>query len=295
MSAHLPPLNWLRVFEAAARHESFARASSELGMSPAAVSQQIRALESQLGAALFERRAHSVSLTDRGQAYLPGVQHALGGLVGATEALFGAAEVQRVYVQSVLLFARGVLAPGDLDFAGTHPGIDLAISTGNNAQDFSRGFSDLQIIFGNPLAHSGDSDRLLGEVLRPVAPPAIAAQITTPADLTRHALIEVSTHRAGWPHVLDAFAMPPRRAAPILVDNTVTAMALASQGVGIALARAPASDAVEASFGLVPCLADGQVPGPQAYHLICPDRRALRASVRVFRDWLIAHCAALER
>lgn len=294
MSPHLPPLNWLRVFEAAARHESFARAAAELAMSAAAVSQQIRALETHLGAALFLRRAHAVSLTDRGRAYLPCVQHALGGLSGATEALFGAEGVQRVYVQSLLLFAQGILAPGYMDFAARHPGIDLALSTGNQPEDFSRGFSDVQIIFGNPLPYGGDSDRLLGEVLRPVAHPEIAARIRAPADLLEHSLLEVSTHRAGWSYVLDALAAPVHRGAPIMVDNTVMAMALAQQGVGIALARAPSSDAAQAAAGLVPCLEDVSVPGRQAYHLICADRTALRAPVGKFRDWLLERCARLE-
>ena len=77
MTAPLPSLNWLRVFEAAARCESFARAAEELNMSAAAVSQQVRALEERLGAALFERPAHAVRLTDPGRAYLPGVQQAM--------------------------------------------------------------------------------------------------------------------------------------------------------------------------------------------------------------------------
>ena len=77
MAAPQPPLNWLRVFEAAARCQSFSRAADELNMSASAVSQQIRALEQRLGAPLFERHARAVTLTVAGRAYLPGVQHAL--------------------------------------------------------------------------------------------------------------------------------------------------------------------------------------------------------------------------
>src|SRR5688500_10528045 len=69
----LPPLVWLRAFEAAARRSSFTLAADELGLTQAAISQQIRALESRLGAALFHRRQRGVILTPEGSAYLPHV------------------------------------------------------------------------------------------------------------------------------------------------------------------------------------------------------------------------------
>ena len=102
MAVSVPSLNWLRVFEAAARCESFSRAAAQLNMSPAAVSQQVRALEERLDMALFERHAHAVTLTEVGRAYLPSVQQALLTLENATEGLFGAARAQQLFVQSVL-------------------------------------------------------------------------------------------------------------------------------------------------------------------------------------------------
>ena len=294
MSKSLPPLNWLRVFEAAARHESFARAADELNMSAAAVSQQVRALEDRLGAALFVRHAQKVILTERARAYLPGVQNALTSLLNTTEGLFGAAPHQQLYVQSVLIFAHGVLAPGYPDFIASHPGIVLTLSTGDMPGDFAPGFSYMQVIFGNPVAYGGDSDLLMGEVLRPVATPQIAAQIKSPADLLAFTLIDVSTHRAGCPYVLDVMAVPPGGTQTIMMDSTMMAMSLARQGVGIALARAPASDMSQADMGLVPCLPEMDVPGRESYHLVYPDRAALRPPGRAFRTWLLARCAAMR-
>ena len=63
MPANIPSLNWLRVFEAAARMENFARAGELLDLSTSAVSQQVKALENHLGEQLFERHARSVELT----------------------------------------------------------------------------------------------------------------------------------------------------------------------------------------------------------------------------------------
>ena len=79
MARRIPSLNWLRVFEAAARAGSFARAAETLNISPPAVGQQIRALEDHLGRALFERGPQSVMLTEAGRAYLPAGAQALHG------------------------------------------------------------------------------------------------------------------------------------------------------------------------------------------------------------------------
>ena len=287
MSSRLPSLNWLRVFEAAARTESFARAAAQLNLSAAAVSQQVKALETQLGTPLFQRHAHAVTLTEAGRAYLPSVQQSLLRLETATTGLFGKSREQRLFVQSVLLFAHGVLAPGIPAFQDAHPQINLALSTGNMVADFANQFTDLQIVFGNPALYGAEGDRLMGEVLYPMAMPEIAAQITTENDLIGHRLIEVSTHRASWPHVFEHLRLSHGQAQYFFADNSLMAAELAAQGAGIALARASASDLVMHRAGLVPCLPDIRVPGQEDYHLVYPDRDALRPAARLFREWLL--------
>ncbi|MEZ5913020.1 MAG: LysR family transcriptional regulator [Paracoccaceae bacterium] len=283
----IPSLNWLRVFEAAARTESFARAAAELNMSAPAVSQQIRALEDHLGAPLFTRHAHAVRLTDAGRAYLPSVQTSLVTLESATAGLFGRAREERLYVRSVLIFAQGVLAPLHRDFADRHPDIALNLTTGNAAGDFLQGFADIQIIFGAPSPYGAAHDHLMDEVLYPVARPDIAASITRPADLLAHPLIEVATHRAGWPHVFESLKLLGERARFLMVDSTVMATVMAAEGAGIALARAPASDWAVRQAGLVECLPGFEVAGLESYYLVYPDRTALRPPAQVFRRWLL--------
>src|SRR4029077_823684 len=85
MSHRLPPLNGLRSFEAAARHLSFTRAADELGVTPGAVSQQVKSLEGVLGMQLFRRLPRSLILTDEGEAYLPAITSAFGLISKATE------------------------------------------------------------------------------------------------------------------------------------------------------------------------------------------------------------------
>ena len=85
MSHRLPPLNGLRSFEAAARHLSFTRAADELGVTPGAVSQQVKSLEGALGVTLFRRLPRSLVLTDAGEAYLPAIESAFDIISRATE------------------------------------------------------------------------------------------------------------------------------------------------------------------------------------------------------------------
>src|SRR5882672_4761322 len=85
MSHRLPPLNGLRSFEAAARHLSFTHAADELGVTPGAVSQQVKSLEAALGIALFRRLPRSLVLTSAGEAYLPAINSAFNIISSATE------------------------------------------------------------------------------------------------------------------------------------------------------------------------------------------------------------------
>ncbi|NOD77911.1 LysR family transcriptional regulator [Ruegeria sp. HKCCD4332] len=294
MSSRIPSLNWLRVFEAAARTESFARAAVQLNMSAAAVSQQVKALETRLGTPLFHRHAHAVTLTEAGRAYLPSVQQSLLMLETATTGLFGETREQRLYVQSVLLFAHGILAKGLSAFQARHPDINLSLSTGNIVSDFANRFTDLQIVFGNPALFGTEGDELIREVLYPVAPPAIAAQIKTPQDLLSYTLIEVSTHRASWPHWFETLRLPAGQAQYFFADNSIMAAELSASGLGIALARAPASDRIMGMSGLVPCLPEAKVAGQEAYHLIYPSLTTMRTPARMFRDWLLDYSTAVQ-
>lgn len=294
MSGRVPSLNWLRVFEAAARTESFARAADQLNMSAAAVSQQVRALEERLGTPLFERRAQSVVLTEAGRSYLAPVQQSLMTLENATEGLFGEARAGQLYVQSVMLFAHGILAGNLHEFETAHPNVALTLATANSALEFSQGFADLKIIFGSPQPFGRFSDGLIGERLYPVALPEVAATIRQPADLLAHRLVEVSTHRASWPHFFESAGVIAGRARYLFTDSTLMAFSVASQGHGIALARAPASDKAMRDAGLVACQPDLWAEGTTGYHLVYDDPGGLRSPARAFRTWLLDHMAGLR-
>ncbi len=111
MRGPLPPLAALEAFEAAARHESFARAAAELHLSPSAVSHRIRVLEAHLGHRLFQRLTHGVRLSDRGRAYLPIVLGAFDELASATAGIFDERTGGTVTVRAPVSYGSQFLAP----------------------------------------------------------------------------------------------------------------------------------------------------------------------------------------
>lgn len=284
MSRRLPSLNWLRVFEAAARTGSFARAAERLAMSPPAVSQQVRALEDHLGRPLFERAAAGVTLTEAGRGLLVVVSDALGRMESATAALAMPGGPPLVLGVSLMLSA-GWLMPRLPRFQEAHPDVTLDLHT-LVGREVPPGHAALWIAFGPPRP-GAETAPLFGEDLVPVARPDLVARIRTRADLLRERLIEVSDHRKTWAQVFDGEVLPPE-ARVTHVDTSLTAYALAGAGGGVALARPPASDGLVALHGLAPCLPGLRVPGVERYHLAWPAGARLGRDARRFRDWLLA-------
>ena len=284
MVNRIPSLNWLRVFEAAARTGSFSRAADTLNMSRPAVSQQILALEGALDRQLFERGARSVTLTDAGKAFLPTVAQSLHAIETASANLFGGQQTRALNVQCTLLFATGWLAPRLPSFSALHPETRVNLSTGNHEREFAADKADLRLVFGLSPNPNEESDALFGESIYPVAPPAIAGHIQGPEDLLKFPLIEVAVHRTNWWSFLPANAPGPNF---IYTDNSLTALALARNGA-VALARAPACGDLPAQFGLERCAGFRAAKGVQSYALVHPGVTQLSVAARQFRDWLLS-------
>ena len=291
MPSRIPSLNWLRVFEAAARTSSFTRAAETLNMSPPAVGQQIKALEEHLGRELFTRGPRSVTLTEAGRAFLPSVAQSLHTVEVATNNLFGSRERQTLTVQCSLMLACGWLAPRLPGFQIQHPEIQVNLMTGILEEEFNRAGADLRILFGVSAARHEDADPLFGETLYPVAPPEIADQIRSAGDLAHWPLVEIATHRANWFAILPPHGPEPRFT---YTDTTVAALAIAASGA-IALAREPASGALPTRHGLVRCLPDLEAKGVQAYSLVRPGGAPLSKAARSFRNWLLEEASQSSR
>ena len=288
VNRRIPSLNWLRVFEIAARTESFARAAEALNMSAPAVSQQIRALETWLGRKLFERQPRSVRLTEAGRAFLPVVANAIGSVETTAASLFGRQGAQPLIVRASILFASGWLGPRIASFTQANPKIQLSVVAAMSENDYRRPDAEVSITFGLPPDIGQTGSTLFGETLIPVTTPEIAANIRSPIDLLRYPLIEVSSHQATWYRLLPDPHLWPVQPRFHYTDSTLIALSFASMGAGIALARAPATDALVAQQGLVPCLENHAEPGIEKYHVVYRKMPKLSPAASAFVTWLRA-------
>src|SRR5271170_1294517 len=129
MAFRLPPLSSLRVFEAAARHNSFQKAAGELNLTASAISHGIQTLENWLGVELFHRETRGLRLTGAGEIYAPLVNQALNILANATDQLPGRKATGTLSVSSAPTFANKILLPRLDKFAAQFPDIRVTIDT----------------------------------------------------------------------------------------------------------------------------------------------------------------------
>jgi len=291
----IPSLNWLRVFEAAARMENFARAAEWLNMSTSAVSQQVKALESHLGEALFKRGARHVELTDAGHAFLPTVRQSLKSIEETAASLFGQDKDNTLTLQADLSLTLSWLTDRLPDFSRRHPQVQLHLNGAYHDIDYQRPGYELRILFGPVHRSWGQCDRLYDEVIYPVANPAIADSVRTAEDFLQHRLMQISTHQVNWNQVLQAVAIdavPTRQLC--FTDSTQMSLNLAAAGYGIALARAPTTNRLLDKLGLKSCRLCPQLKSTEAYYLSYRNRESLSAAAELFRHWLLEQVGMLD-
>ncbi|HUV21613.1 MAG TPA: LysR family transcriptional regulator [Gammaproteobacteria bacterium] len=294
MKRGIPSLNWLRVFEAAARMESFARAAELLNMSTSAVSQQIKALESHFGEDLFKRGPRHVELTDAGHAFLPTVRQSLKSVEETAASLFGQDKDNTLTLQADLSLTLSWLTDRLPAFSRRHPQIQLHLNGAYHDPDYQRPGFELRILFGPVHRSWGQCDRLYDEVIYPVASPAIADSIRTADDFLQHRLMQISTHQVNWNQVLQAVAIdsvPTRQLC--FTDSTQVSLNLAAAEYGIALARAPTTNRLVARLGLKPCRICPRLQSTEAYYLSYRNLESLSGAAREFRHWLLAEVSGL--
>src|SRR5262247_1321988 len=167
MLRRLPPLNALRAFEVAARHNSFTGAATELRVSHAAVSRHVRALEGRLGVTLFRRAKRGVELTDDGRRYLKAVSAAFEAIAEATEALAKPKDV-RVRVSVEPAFAGRWLIHRLGRFQAAHPDVDVVLDASPQLVDLARDEADLAIRYGQGGWPGMQEDQLAPSCVYPV-------------------------------------------------------------------------------------------------------------------------------
>jgi LysR family glycine cleavage system transcriptional activator len=284
----LPPLTWLRAFEAAARTLSFTSAAAELHVTQAAISKHVKSLELRLGQPLFLRRPRSLELTKMGEAYLPKVQDALERLATGTREVFGRRRGQVLTLRCAVSFSVTWLAPRLGAYLAARPGRSVRIISTVWTDSFDREAVDLDIQYGTGGWEGVESHRLTWDRITPLCAPEMAAGLRAPGDLAGQRLLHVMGYQEGWGRWLAAAGA--RQVDPgqgLHLDTSLAAFALAAQGVGVALGRSSLAAGDRAAGRLVaPFALD--LPIDEAFHLLVPKGRDPHPEAAEFADWLVA-------
>lgn len=298
MKRNLPPLPWLRAFEASARHLSFTHAASELNLTQAAISKQIKLLEQHVREPLFHRRPRSLTLTKIGEAYLPKVHDAFERLAAGTDEVFGARSAEALTVRSAVSFSVNWLGRRLPRFFAQHPGkrVRIVSSVWNDAFDKDR--FDLDILYGTGQWAGLRADRLTWESVTPVCSPALpdgATPLRKPEDLQHHKLLHVLGYEAGWAVWLQAAGVEDFNPGQGLqFDTSLLAFEVAARGEGVALGRTSLIQGELASGRLVDPF-NLPVPVDEAFYLGSPRDGTEHPDANLFRTWLLQEADACRQ
>ncbi|MGC1496347.1 MAG: LysR family transcriptional regulator [Sulfitobacter sp.] len=228
-----PHLNAMRCFEASARLGGFAAAADELSVTPGAVSQQIKALEDWLGAALFERRSQGVALTPLGAEVVDDFTTAFDALGGALHNLRAKAPQSKVNIAALPSIAQLWLGPRLPAVRGAFPNLSISVTALETPPNLQREMFDLSVFFADS-SHVPQQHILQRDVIFPVCTPALASQLNAPKDLENVTLIYDATWSDDWMTWLKGAGLPSNLARPGPVFS-LYALALSEvvQGAGV--------------------------------------------------------------
>jgi LysR family glycine cleavage system transcriptional activator len=288
----LPPLNALRAFEAAARHQSFSAAAEELHVTHGAISHQVKALEAWLGMPLFERLTRAVRLTEAGSAYRPVIEGAFNQIDAATRGLAHARIDAPLHVTTTPAFAVRWLAPRLGRLWREHPDLDLRLHEAPWLTDVNplSGDTDLVVRIGAAGGAGIESMPLMPGTVTPMCSPRLlegGPPVERPEDLLAYGLLHSHGYRP-WQDWFERFGVGDADVAhgPIFDDtNLAYSAALAGQGVGL-LHTALTVDEIAAGQLVQPF--DAEAQDDMGYYIAYAAASRDEARVARFRDWLLA-------
>ena len=304
MRRPLPALNALRTFEAVARLASFSRAAAELGVTPAAVSHQVKVLEEQLGQRLLTRTSRRVEVTAAGSALAQAVAEALDGLAAAVGRLKGRPRENRLLVSTSPSLGSKWLVPRLERFSQQHPEADVRIEVSSALVEFGEDV-DLALRFGAGSYPGLAAERLFDEVIFPVCSPKLLRRgppLNEPEDLRRHTLIHYDWQAQGivWPDwqmwllAAGVRGVDTERGLHFGMGNLALQAAIDGQGVALGDSTL-VSDDLAARRLVRPFALSLQAPLGFAYHLVYPAAALEKPLAAAFRDWLLAEAAETKR
>lgn len=293
MKRRLPSLTALRAFEAAARHESFSRAAEELFVTHAAISRQIRELETDLRLRLFRRTGRGVKLTEAGDAYARKITRAFDRISEATRELATARGRRDLLISVEVGLASAWLVPRLGRFQARHPDIDIVLDASDALIDFRSSLAEIGIRCGTGRYPGLAAEEIVKLVAFPVASPQLVRSVglSAPGDLARVTLLHQDSKR-WWGNYLAHVGVSTALAdaGPMMPTHNAVEAAIGGQGVAL-------GDNVTAADALL----DGRlvrpfasIPAEVAYYFVGPDGRKDSAAAHSFKHWLYEEMVATQ-
>ena len=267
-------------------------------MTQAAVSQQIRGLEAQLGVELFKRLPRGLELTEAGKSYIPVVHASIQKLAAATEEMFGGNQTKVLTIRSNLVFFITWLTPRLHKFFKRHPEIKVRFSSNIWVQYSDTVFdsgADIEIRHGQGNWEGLISDRLTSDELVPVCSPTLVNELpppSSPEQLKDYTLLHVVGYEEGWGYWLKKTGYPKINAASgVQFDTLISALEMAKAGQGIALGRSTlVNDMIRDGLLINPF--NKSLPVSEAFYLCMPAEGFRHSYIDKFRDWILEEAKA---
>ena len=296
-------LDGVEAFLSVAQHRNFRRAAAELGVTPSAISQAVRALEARVGAALFIRTTRSVGLTEAGERFLSRAKPAFEELVAASAVArdLGQRPAGLLRLTVPRAVVPIVLEPLIASFCQAYPEVQVELAASEELVDIAAEGFDAGVRLGQFIAADMIAVRL--------SPPFPFVVVGSPDylrsrnqperidDLRRHACLRMRRSNgsiAPWSFVDGNKAVEVIVAGPVIANDFPTLLGAALKGVGLAQVPGPVAAAAVKAGKLARVLEPfaPMLPGVFLYY---PSRRQIMPKLRAFIDHVKSHSGAAEK
>jgi LysR family glycine cleavage system transcriptional activator len=290
MKRYMPPLNHLRAFEAAVRHESFTKAAHELNVTQGAISRHIRDLEDYLGFKLFQRINNTLQVPRESRQFAEALTKSFDQIHRASQELKLSKRRTILTVRGYTNFIVRWLIPRLPEFQARHPRVEIRISAGREEADFSTDDIDLAIRFGRGNWPGLHADFLFSMDMVPVCSPALMQrlELRRPEDVLRTTVYNSYLRRDEWLQWFKLVSdLPFKPVNEVLTEDLAVAHQCVISGMGMGLTqRHYVIEDLAAGRLVIPF--DIPLRNDSGFYVVCPVEHMTQPKNAAFRDWLLS-------